>query len=286
MTDRFSQTTVVPGRAICSVVAGVLGCCLALFACGCSAFNPAFLNVIAGDGAAAAATIPNPPGHVIVTLVNNAEVAEQVITCLESDNCGCREEEQCGALQLTDAEKRALKPRIRLRVRVTFRDGTSQLIEYVDGSKDLVKPNFNATALPDLNQNDLNTVVTICEVASVEVVAPIEVFVPIVWSRFELVDPTDNVAGFTRTAGQLLPQFVTLQVDDVDEDLNTLVRRNIGLRDAPATVTNPLCGAVVAITINGALSVPFFEGRPGFNQDDEEQGASVGGRYEFSVSVQ
>lgn len=285
MIDRFSLTTNVPGRAIRRLLVVVPGCCLAVFACGCSAFNPAFLNVIAGDDASAA-SVPNPPGHVVVSLVNNAEVAEQVITCLESAECGCLEDEVCEALQLTDAQKRALRPRVRLRVRVTFRDGTSQLIEYVDGSKDLVKPNFNATALPDLNQNDLNTVVTVCEVASVEVVNPIEVFVPIAWSRFELVDPTDNAPAFTRTAGQQVPQFVNLQVDDVDEDLNTLVRRNIGLRDAPATVTNPLCGSVVAITINGALSVPFFEGRPGFNQDDQEQEASVGGRYEFSVSVQ
>lgn len=292
MTDSSFVTT-GPFRPVFRNPASKLtACCLAALCGGCSAFNPAFLDLLPGLDTAAVATVPNPPGYVVVTFVNNVEVSEQIVTCLKSTDCGCLDqgdeapEEACEALPLTDAEQRALKPRMRFRVQVNFTDGTSQQLEFIDGSKDLIKPNFDSTANPDLNQNDLNTVVTICDVASVEVVNPVEVFVPIAWSQFEQVDPTENAEAFTRIVGQSVPQFVTLQVDEVDEDLNTTLRRNVGLRDTPGTVNNPLCGSVVAITIDGALSVPFFEGRPGYDRDDPEQEASVGGRYEFTVSVQ
>ena len=161
-----------------------------------------------------------------------------------------------------------------------------QLIEFIDGSTNLVKPSFNVEALPDLNQNDLNTVIVRCDVARVEVIDPIEVFVPIAWNVYDFVEPTETVPGYWRVSREERAKFVTLQVDDVDADLRTVLRRNIGIRDAPAPMDNPACGSVVAVTLDGVLTVPFFQGEPGYDALDEESAASVGGRYEFRVSVQ
>ena len=250
----------------------VLACSLALGLGGCNAFNPAFINLLDPTGSAGLSTLPNAPGHVVITFANNADVDERIIADLE--NIG---------LELSDV----VKPRFRLRVRVTFTDGSSQLIEFIDGSAALVDPTFIAQSEPDLNQNDLNNLVVVCNVARVEVVVPIEVFVPLTWSVFDFVDPTGLNEGFFRTTRQETPRFVPLQVDDVDEDLNVLLQRNIGIRDAPPPIDNPLCGSVVAITVNGVLSVPFFAaggGGPGYDVLDARSAASLGGRYEFTIT--
>lgn len=250
----------------------VLVCCAALALGGCNAFNPAFINLLDPTGSAGLSTIANSRGHVVITFANNADVDERVVA--ELVNAG---------LELSEA----VKPRFRLRVRVTFADGSDQLIEFIDGSASLVDPTFNAQSEPDLNQNDLNTLVVVCDVARVEVIDPIEVFVPLTWTVFDFVDPTGLNPGFFRVSREETPRFVALQVDDVDEDLNTLLQRNVGLRDAPAPVNNPLCGSVVAITVNGVLSVPFFAqggGGPGFDVLDARAAASLGGRYEFAVT--
>jgi hypothetical protein len=47
----------------------------------------------------------------------------------------------------------------------------------------------------------------------------------------------------------------------------------------------------VAVVVDGVLSVPFLQGVPGndapsFDIDDEATVASIGGRFEFRVSVQ
>ncbi len=247
----------------------VLVCCVALGLGGCNAFNPAFLALLDPSGSGGLSTIPNSPGHVVITFANNADVDERVVAALENSG-----------LELPEA----VKPRFRLRVRVTFTDGSSQLIEFIDGSAELIDPTFNAQSEPDLNQNDLNTLVVVCDVARVEVVDPIEVFVPLTWSVFEFVEPTGLNEGFFRELRTETPRFVALETDDVDEDLNTLLQRNIGVRDAPAPVDNPLCGSIVAITVNGVLSVPFFEGDPGYDTIDARSAASLGGRYEFAVT--
>lgn len=250
----------------------VLVCCAALALGGCNAFNPAFINLLDPTGSAGLSTIANSRGHVVITFANNADVDERVVA--ELVNAG---------LELSEA----VKPRFRLRVRVTFADGSDQLIEFIDGSASLVDPTFSAQSEPDLNQNDLNTLVVVCDVARVEVVNPIEVFVPLTWNVFEFVEPTGLNEGFFRETREETPRFVALQVDDVDEDLNTLLQRNVGLRDAPAPVNNPLCGSVVAITVNGVLSVPFFAqggGGPGYDVLDARAAASLGGRYEFAVT--
>ena len=264
------------------VLPATLACGLVLAAGGCGALNPSFVNLFAFPGAESLVTIPNSSGHVVVTFVNNAEVDERLVSDLAPQ------------LGLTDAETRGLQPRVRMRVRITFRDGTFQTIEMIAGSRSFVEPGADAASLPDLNQNDLTTVVAQCDVASIEVEpgSNIEVFVPVTLTAFELVE-TDTEGGGVTTEFQpretRQPQFVALATDTVDADGNVLIRSNIGVRDVPVPTTNVICGSVVAITMTGVLTVPFLDvasSEPSFDRDDAETVALIGGRYEFNVSVQ
>lgn len=255
-----------------------------LFLAQCGVLNPAFVNVIDSDGTLT--TVDNAPGHIIVAFVNNAEVDERLLAFLESS--------EGGSLVLTDAEKRALRPRVRLRVRITFTDGTFQTVEFISGSSTLVDQRFISQASPDLNQNDLDNVVGLCEVASIQIEpgSSVDVFIPVKLTAFELQTATDANGAPVNTfqARQTIdPQFRVLQVDDLDEDGNVTLRRNIGVRDTPGFVPEPICGSVVAIVMEGVLSVPFLDGvsnEPSFDRDDPNTVASIGGRFEFSVAVQ
>ncbi|MEK7710917.1 MAG: hypothetical protein AAB341_03385 [Planctomycetota bacterium] len=260
-----------------------LGCAVALAAAGCSAFNPAFLNLIAPGGGDAFITLPNPPGFVVLALVNNAQVDESLVNYLNQ------------RLNLTGPQLAELRPRVRMRLRITYSDGTFQTVEVIDGSGNFVDPNFNAQSLPDLNQNDLTNVVARCDVASIalEPGTNIEVFVPVPLIGFQLVEITTGtvVTSEFRPRTQILPQFRALQIDDVDADGNTVLRRNIDVRDVLSPTTNVVCGSVVAVVVDGVLSVPFLRGvpdndAPSFDQDDAATVASIGGRFEFRVSVQ
>jgi len=247
---------------------------------GCGVFNPAFVNLFETPGTDSLATIDNAPGHVIVAFVNNAEVDERLLTFLESP--------AGGGLVLTDEEKRQLRPRVRFRVLITFVTGDQQEIEFVDGSTTFVQPGFNAQSEPDLNQNTQDNVVVVCDVAAINVMDPIEVFIPVTFRVFDFVEPTGLMPGFFRTVQTVPPQFEALEVDDVDQDLNTILQRNIGFRDSPAPVDNLQCGSVVTIVLTGVLSIPFFDlqgGVPGFDALNLISAASLGGRYEFRVSV-
>ena len=266
--------------------------CVGAVLTGCGAFNPAFLSTFVPGGGAQFATLDNAPGHVVIVFVNNAEVDERLLAFLESP--------EGGNLSLTEAEKRELRPRIRLRVQVTFTDdddNDGQLdtleLELIDGSSKLVDQNFDAQATPDLNQNDLNNVVVVCDVAGVRVdVASIEVFVPVELIAFQLVETTTGGGGLTtdfQPRTRTPPRFIPLSGDVVDDDNTVLIQGNIGLRDAPSPVVSPLCGSVIGITLNGVLSVPFLpagDGVPSFDQDDATTIAQIGGRFEFRVSVQ
>jgi len=250
---------------------------------GCGALNPAFVSLFDPTGQGAFSTIDNARGHVVVTFVNNASVDERLLTFLESADGG--------GLVLTDAQRRALRPRLRMRVRVTFTDTSFQVVEFIDGSSNLVSPTFDAQALPDLNQNDLNTVVVQCDVAAVTVEpgSAIDVFVPVQLKGYELVEATTpgGINTFELRA-TIPPQFRVLLTDEVDDDGNVTARRNIGVRDVPSATLSPLCGSVVAVVVDGVLSVPFLDGiddDPSFDQDDPNTSGGVGGRYEFVVTV-
>jgi hypothetical protein len=173
-------------------------------------------------------------------------------------------------------------------VAITFTDGQQSIVEFVDGSRRLVQSTFNAEAEPDLNQNDLGNVVAVCDVTSVQVLEPIEVFVPVELRTFEFVEPTGLMPGFFRETGRILPAFRALLADDIDADRNTIQRRNIDPRDRPIPAENPRCGSLISIVVDGVLSVPFREdqgGVPGYDVADVNSLSSVGGRYEFRVDV-
>lgn len=253
---------------------------------GCGAFNPAFVDLIDQSGEGRFATLDNAPGHVVVQFVNNAEVDESLVAYLESADGG--------GLVLTNAEKRALRPRVRMRIRVTFVNGIQTIFEFVDGSTRLVDPRFDTQAVPDLNQNDLDNSVVLCDVARVEVdpTSSIEVFVPVSLRVYELVQTT-GVGGNITTEFQLRdtlpPAFRALAQDQVDERGNVVLQANVGIRDFPAPVPGPLlCGSVVAIVMNGTLRVPFLRGvdnNPSYDRDAAAVVAGIGGRFEFEVAV-
>ena len=254
---------------------------LSLMTAGCGVFNPAFLNLIDISGTGQFQSINNAPGHVVLAVINNTTIEERLLDFLE------------GKLTLTNAEKLALKPRIRMRLRITFTDGNFQTIEFITGSPDLVDPDFDAQAFPDLNQNDLNNAVVSCDVANIiqEPNSIIEVFVPVELTAFELVETANQVGGVTtefQPRGRIVPQFQNLLVDDLGPDDNVVLQRNIGIRDVLNPAPTVFCGSVVTIVITGVLSVPFLDGvsdSPSYDLADEDTVASIGGRYEFRLTM-
>ncbi len=282
----IANSHLIKGRTACGtrrLVLPLVVCGLGLGACGCGSFNPAFVSLFDPTGSGQFTTLDNPSGHVVVTFVNNVVVDEQLLAYLEGP----------ANLVLTDAEKRELRPRIRLRVQVTFTDGTVQTIEFIDGSTKLVEPAFAAEADPDLNQNDLDNVVVPCVVASVTL-APgtdIEVFIPaglLQFGREEVFDAEGNPVTIYTLRGEEAPRFRRLEIDEIDEDGNVTVQHHIGRRDAPSPAMNPLCGSVVAIVADGVLKVPFLtqaSTRPSYDLADNATVSRIGGRYEFRVTV-
>lgn len=256
------------------------GFALLLAGCG-SIFNPAFTDLI--DSSGQSATLNNTSGHVVIAFVNNAEVDEGLVDYLTSS----------GGLNLTNAERRSLRPRIRMRLLVTFANNNTNSFEVVSGSKSLIDQNFDAEAFPDLNQNDLDNVVVLCDVARVEVDqnSPIEVFVPVQMIEYQSREIETQEGGTTlvyETVQTINPQFRSLQADQTDADGNTLLRANIDIRDLPGPVVNPGCGGVVTVVLNGVLSVPFLTGvddDPSYDGNDAATVAGIGGRYEFMISV-
>ena len=244
---------------------------------GCDALNPGFIDVIAGDAGATFSTLDNAPGHVIITFINNAEIDERLIAYLETRGWGG---------DLTETEKQALGPRVRARARLTWTNGEQTDIEFVTGSPEVIEPRFEGLAVPDVSENDLDHLVVLCDVARVELFpASIEVFIPVEIDVYELVETDFSV--FWRVRAQILPGFRPLQVDAVDQNMNVVVSRNIGLRNLPAPVDAPRCGTVITIVMDGTLSVPFLFGEtPSYDSSDTYQLGAVGGRYEFLVSIQ
>jgi len=110
---------------------------------------------------------------------------------------------------------------------------------------------------------------------------------------YELVETTGvggDVVNEFEPRSTVIPQFRGLGIDEVDEDDNIVLQRNIGVRDVPSPTPNVICGSVVVITVQGTLTVPFLDAvspdAPSFDQDDEATVAQIGGRYQFIVTVQ
>ena len=258
-------------------------CVVIISGMGCGAFNPAFLNLLDSTGSGQFITLNNAPGHVVVSFINNAEVSERLVSYLESP--------EGGGLILTDDEKRNLRPRMRFRVLITFDNGTTLPVEFISGSSQLIDTRFDANACPDLNQNDLTNVVMICDVQRVELLpgSQPEVFIPVQLQQFDqrIINTNQQQTIDYVLDAQIQPQFRALEVDLIDADGNTDLRQNIGVRDVPAPVGDLLCGSVVTYIVTGELQVPFLPiagtTDPAFDEDDVEQVASIGGRYEFTV---
>jgi hypothetical protein len=256
---------------------------LTVLLCGCAALNPAFVNLFDPSGSSSFATLPNAPGHVVIAMSNQTEVDERLLDYL------------LPKMNLSDPEEQALRPRIRMRVRITYVDGTFQTVEFIDGSSNLVDPAFDAQSVPDLNQNDLNNAVVLCDVARVELEpgTNVEVYLPTEIIQYQLVESTgiggDTVVTFEQR-GILAPVFWPIQVNVVDEDGNVTLQRNVGVRDVPSPTPNVICGSVVVFTVQGSLAVPFLDvvspDTPSVDQDDLETVSRIGGRYQFIVTVQ
>ena len=248
---------------------------------GCSAFSPAFLDILDPTGEAQLSTLSAAPGHVIISFANNATVDERLVNFLVSEDLPAGRP----GVVLTDLERRSLRPRIRFRVLVTFLDGTDQVIEFVDGSR-VVDPRFAAQSDPDLDQFDFDNAVVLCDVARVEFlnITPIEVFVPAVVGAWRFLPATDTREDSFRLEGTIAPAFRPLVVDTGAQ------AGNIGVRDVPAALDNPLCGAVVTIVVEGVLQVPFLNiaeagGNPSYDITDNDTAGRIGGRFDFTISV-
>ena len=246
---------------------------------GCSAFSPAFLDVV--DPTGQSSTLPPAPGFVIIAFSNNATIDERLINYLISEDLPAGRT----GLVLSDLQRRSLRPRMRFRVLVTFLDGTDQVIEFVDGSR-VVDPRFAAQSAPDLDQLDFDNAVVLCDVARVGFLdsTPIEVFVPAAVQVWRFLPATDTRQDSFRLEGSIAPAFRTLVVDTEAQP------GNIGARDVPAALDNPLCGAVVTIVVEGVLDVPFLniaeaEGNPSYDISDTDTAGRIGGRYDFTISV-
>lgn len=249
----------------------------ALWLGSCSAFNPAFVDVVVPGGGGA--SIDNAPGHVVIQFVNNAEVNERLLSYLES--------EEGGGLVLTDAEKRDLRPRIRMRLLITYTDGSQTTVELIDGSENLISPPFADLAEADLTENELDNAVVLCDVAQVDLLpgSEIDVFIPTPIIGYEFV-LLENAIVPTVAEG-FLPSFRSLRVDQVDMDGNIQVRNNIDVREVFTPVNNIICGTVVTIILEGELAVPFlFNDFPSYDINVPNSIGSIGGRYQFIVGVQ
>lgn len=250
---------------------------------GCGAFNPAFLNIVAPGQADSFASVDNASGHVIVSFINNAEVDERLVDYLETE----------GGLNLTPVERRNLRPRIRFRMLITFVDGSQLPLEFISGSTGLIDQQFDASVFPDLNQNDFDNAVALCNVQSIDLLpgSPIEVFIPVqlnVYARENVTDDDFTTEPIFNLQNQIAPQFRELEVDQTDADGNVVLQQNIGIRDVPAPVGEPQCGSVIGIVLNGTLDVPFLDGvddAPSYDQGDQNVVGRIGGRYEFVVSI-
>ncbi|MFQ5495370.1 MAG: hypothetical protein ACE5EX_08315 [Phycisphaerae bacterium] len=261
----------------------LLGSLLAVVA-GCTdTLSPDFVNVIDPGGSLNLVTLDPGPGHVVVAFVNNATVDERLLNFLENS----------GGVQLTPEEKQNLHPLIRATLQVTFADLTVLEIEAVTGNTKLVQQGFQAPLFDETIPPQTFARVGLCDVISVELLtADTEFFVPVELTEFELIEvatPTGNVGDVTFEARtRTPPQFQPLRIDDVDAGRNVILLRNVDIRNVPTPVTNPVCGSVIAIVLDGTLSVPFLTGvseAPSFDQDDEATRAAIGGRFRFSVTI-
>lgn len=272
-------------RRPCGVWAGLLlvpvllGVGAAWLTAGCDALNPAFLQAVLPAETQTQRTTENVRGHVPIFFINRTTFDGQLLDYLSS-------------IGVTDATVADLQARVRLQVNVQFINGVTLPFEFtagaqvVQGSVDIGgDTQFIGTLPTDLLEPDLTNEVVQCDVSRVEIVSgTIEVFVPVFLKEIR-IEPGTQGTDPTRQLQQVIPPgFRALQVDDVDERLNVVVTRNIGIRDQPGPVIDVVCGSVVAFILEGTLEVPFVQDEngalvPGYLDTDTASEATIPGRY-------
>lgn len=275
--------------ALASLVAAGVGLGLGCSTAGIGSFlSPGFVDLVDPDGLTGLATLDNSPGHVAIVLVNNTEVDERLLNYLQSA--------EGGGLTLTPHELSQLRARVRMRIDVTFTNGNMNSFEFVSGSANLVDQRFDTLSEADLVGNDLETIVVLCDVASVELrpQTNIEVFIPVEIRQFEVQVVDVGAAGGTGVVTDpILRQvnpigFRPLLVDVVDniEDLNVVLFRNIDPREFTRRLDDPQCGSVIKMEVDGVLKVPFdIDDTPSFDMADVQTEAGIGGRFTFRMNV-
>ncbi|MCH7527048.1 MAG: hypothetical protein IID39_06405 [Planctomycetes bacterium] len=252
------------------------------FMLSCDALSPSFLSAVGLPTVG-----PSSSGHVVVVFRNDTKFDAELVQFLR--DIGVADE------LLDDPD---LRPLVRFVVQITFVNGQRLDVEFQDGSTKVIDPRFDPTTFPDLTRDQLRNLVVQCDVARVEVIeTTLEIFVPVFFKTFR--DETEEgLAGEFRRilVNTLQPHFQVLQRDDVDQRGNVVLQRNLDIRDVPAPA-EPLCGSVVALTLSGALRVPFIdpaEAReptdpagavPGVLQIDLAAVAETPGRFQMLVSL-
>ncbi len=271
-----------------------------------SIFNPAFVDVLDAEGTGENATVQNAPGHIPIVFVNQTRFDPNLISYMDDLKAA-------GRLSGVDdpfASLEGLKPRVRVRVRVTFENGNSLPFEFVVGDS-LVEIDVRDADLegdetvdlpvdPRLTEDDLARMVAVCGVVRVEIEGDPQVFVPVIMRTIQ-VDVGDQSGEQTRLeVARDLPQFRPVLPDEVNVDLNVTLLRNFGVREAPASVRDLRCGAMVGIVMSGTVRVPFTGPEdepedefvqehseiPGFVTTDTTSQASVPGRFKFQIQAQ
>lgn len=273
---------------------------------GCSSalFSSEFVNIFDADGTGTVGSVNNATGHVPVIFVNRLQYSPALTAFLSTLN----EERRLSGVPEGTTDFASVRPRVRLRVRITFENGNVVEHEFIDGdgvfefeprdedADDLGIPIIPAD--PNLTENTLSRVVGLCNVARVEIIGNVQVFVPVIVRTIQVV-----VGDFSQQTRTLVttdnPQFRPILPDEVDENLNVTLLRNFGVREAPAPAESLTCGSMVGIVVSGVLSVPFTipednpedvfiaerDEVPGFVDTDIPAQVSVPGRYEFLVTV-
>lgn len=254
---------------------------LSLTLVSCDALNPSFVEVIGGQPEG-----PVSRGHVAVVLANGTTFDPQLLEFMVAEG-----------LDPSVLNNPTLRPRIRVRIMISFTNGGSTTVELVEGTPGIIQGGFDPSAFTDVTEGDLNNFVVQCDVSRVDVLSA-EVFVPVEFRSFREDDTNLIVVGGVLqnqfvVDQTLQPQFVQLQRDTLDDLGNVLVRRNFDVREAPAPALELLCGTVVGLELRGRLDVPFFTGLvegvqqtvPGVDVQDVAGLASHPGRFEFQTSV-
>jgi hypothetical protein len=243
-----------------------------------SALNPAVVDLL-GEGIAGAPIGPPSSGHVVVAFRNDTVFDEQLLRFMVNEG-----------LDPALLDGPDVRPRVAVRVRITFRNDETLDVEFIDGSSTIIDSTVDVANFPDLTRGEQDNLVVQCDVARVEMLALPRVFVPVAFEDLA-IDPGDaNAAPFTRLVNRVAPQFELLQIDDVDNDGNTILQQNLDIRDVPGPAIAPNCGSVVTITLSGILRLPFAVNAtnalvPAVFDTEVNQRATIPGRYRITVAI-